>query len=144
MVKTHLLARAVIQDSGQVLVVQARGFAHTFLPGGHIEPGEGMQAALARELQEELGVSVSIGSFLGVIEFSYTDKKGQQHYEVNLLFEAQSEMLRVGQPVLTKETHLTFDWVALADLDARQLEPAAIRNFIRERPAGAWFASVTE
>ncbi|GMA17189.1 NUDIX domain-containing protein [Deinococcus metallilatus] len=67
--KTHLLARAVIQDAGHVLVAQARGFSHTFLPGGHIEPGEGMKAVLARELSEELGLSVEVSRFLGVVEF---------------------------------------------------------------------------
>jgi 8-oxo-dGTP diphosphatase len=35
------------------------------LPGGKVAPGETEQAGLARELREELGVEVSVGSRLG-------------------------------------------------------------------------------
>jgi len=34
-------------------------------PGGKVEAGEAPQAALARELKEELDVSVSVGRFIG-------------------------------------------------------------------------------
>ncbi|GAA5534951.1 NUDIX domain-containing protein [Deinococcus aluminii] len=142
--KTHLLARAVIQDAGHVLVAQARGFSHTFLPGGHIEPDEGMRAALTRELSEELGLRVEVSRFLGVVEFWWTDRQGQEHYELNHLFSATSPRLRHDLPVASQEAHLSFEWVPLEQLDTRRLEPFPLRNLIREGAAHAWFASAVQ
>ena len=51
---------ALIESDGRVLVCQRRrGDRFALLwefPGGKVEPGEELSAALARELREELGV----------------------------------------------------------------------------------------
>jgi 8-oxo-dGTP diphosphatase len=54
---------AVIEDAaGRVLVAQRPAHKHLALkwefPGGKVEPGESPEAALARELREELGVEI--------------------------------------------------------------------------------------
>jgi 8-oxo-dGTP diphosphatase len=56
---------ALIERDGRVLICQ-RSRAGSFplsweFPGGKVEPGETLPAALARELQEELGVECSVG-----------------------------------------------------------------------------------
>ncbi len=40
-------------------------------PGGKVEPGEAPQAALARELHEELGIEVKVGAALESVTWSY-------------------------------------------------------------------------
>lgn len=46
-------------------------------PGGKVEEGEGLSAALARELEEELGISVD-PSHVQPLTFAATEAKGRQ------------------------------------------------------------------
>lgn len=42
-------------------------------PGGKIESGETPQAALEREIQEELATQISVGDFIDTIEYDYPE-----------------------------------------------------------------------
>ena len=42
-------------------------------PGGKIEPGEAPEAALVREIEEELDTVVSVGDLIETIEFDYPE-----------------------------------------------------------------------
>lgn len=50
----RVVAALVVED-GRVLLVRKAGTQAFMQPGGKLEPGEGAQPALRRELQEELG-----------------------------------------------------------------------------------------
>ena|SRR5579863_9105269 len=56
---------ALIEHEGKLLVCQRRRGSRFELmwefPGGKVEPGETLENALARELEEELGVAATIG-----------------------------------------------------------------------------------
>jgi 8-oxo-dGTP diphosphatase len=60
------IAAAVIERDGRILICQRRAgdrFALLWeFPGGKVETGETLEAALCRELREELGVESSIGA----------------------------------------------------------------------------------
>lgn len=60
-----LVVAALIECEGKLLVCQRRRAGAFELlwefPGGKVQPGETLQAALARELREELNVSAEIG-----------------------------------------------------------------------------------
>lgn len=66
---------AVIEREGRILICQRRRSGRFPLkwefPGGKVEEGESPQAALARELQEELGVKAAIGRELYKTEYRY-------------------------------------------------------------------------
>ena len=54
------IAAAVVRDDrGRVLLVRKRGTRAFMQPGGKIEDGEEPEAALRREIAEELGVGIS-------------------------------------------------------------------------------------
>ena len=69
---------AVITRNGKILICQRTKDQPMPLkwefPGGKIESGEGHTAALARELDEELGIAATIGEKVTTIQHHY--KKG--------------------------------------------------------------------
>lgn len=70
-----VVAAVIRRDDGRVLLVRRPpGGAHGGLwefPGGKVEGGETPERALVREIQEELGVSVTVGSHLITVEHAY-------------------------------------------------------------------------
>ena len=69
---------AVVEREGRVMLCQRLPDAHNPLkwefPGGKLEPGENPEAALARELREELDISVVVGHVRDVVFFRYPDR----------------------------------------------------------------------
>jgi len=65
----HEVVAALIVQSNKILLGQ-RAAARDFYPdvwdlfGGHVEPGEAHEATLARELQEELGITPAEWTFV--------------------------------------------------------------------------------
>ncbi|WP_262378775.1 Nudix family hydrolase [Luteimonas viscosa] len=68
---THVVAGVIVDARGRVLLARrtaGRELAGLWeFPGGKVEPGETPEAALARELDEELGIEVELGDPLMVV-----------------------------------------------------------------------------
>jgi len=66
---------ALIERDGRLLVCRRRPDQQHPLqwefPGGKVEPGEQPEAALARELEEELGIAQATGAEVARYEFHY-------------------------------------------------------------------------
>lgn len=120
---TEIIARAVVRRDAQLLVARQRSKSWSFLPGGHVEPGERVEAALARELGEELGTEVKIAGFLGAVEHGYVED-GTTHHEINLVFEVA---VTDAEPV-SHEDHLEFHWLPLDQLAEADVRPGALKN----------------
>ena len=89
------------------------------LPGGNLELGEYLTDALAREMQEELGIEVSIGELILIGEVYFTERKKQT---LHVLFEGE---IKVGIPTLNpKETSaLALKWLDINELESINLYP---------------------
>ena len=93
--------------SGEILLIQRADNAHWGLPGGHVEPGESVTQAAAREVLEETGCQIEVGRLIGV----YSDPKrqtvelssGECSQFVNLCFEARV-IGEIGLPTTPEET----------------------------------------
>ena len=84
------------------------------LPGGKVEPGESDQAALTRELREELGIEVEVGAFVAEATHAYA------HGSVTLV--GYRCMLVAGEPVL--RDHDAARWLAGPEMDTLDWAPA--------------------
>jgi 8-oxo-dGTP diphosphatase len=66
---------AVIERNGRILIAQRKRTAQHPLkwefPGGKVEPDETPEAAVMRELEEELGIRATVGAEIGRYEFQY-------------------------------------------------------------------------
>ena len=69
---------AIIERNGLILIAQRKNLGYHPLkwefPGGKVEPGETPQAALLRELQEELGIAARIDQELLRYEYQYSGR----------------------------------------------------------------------
>ena len=74
--KTIRVVAAVIHKNGMIFATE-RGYGaykdYWEFPGGKIEPGETPEAALIREIKEELNTTISIERFLTTVEYDYPE-----------------------------------------------------------------------
>jgi 8-oxo-dGTP diphosphatase len=118
-----VVAAALIDPSGRVLMQQrpvdkAHGGLWEF-PGGKIEPGESPEAALVRELREELDISVDVAA-LTPATFASVPADGGRH--LLLLLYAVSGW--TGEPRAIEASALR--WGPPADLASLPMPPADI------------------
>jgi len=126
----RLVVVALILRGREVLICQRRPDQPMALkwefPGGKMEPGESAEQALARELDEELGIDAKIGC--RVTRTRHTYRSGSA---VDLQFFAVHEF--GGE--ITNRIFNDLRWCDLADLPSYDFL-AADRNLVRELAAG--------
>jgi 8-oxo-dGTP diphosphatase len=68
----RIAAALITRQDGKTLLVRKRGTTAFMQPGGKIEPGETPEAALIRELNEELGLIIRPGAARYLGQFAET------------------------------------------------------------------------
>ncbi len=124
--KRLTVVAAVIHDSlGRILLARRPDDRHMGglweFPGGKVEPGEDPQAALRRELREELTVEIEVGRLLDRAHHA------EPGLEIDLLFFEAKVVSGAPFPVDDQE----IAWVAPADLASYPTPPADARLVAR-------------
>ena len=106
----------LIVHEGQILLAQAT-YTHKYvLPGGGIDKGERIQAALKREVWEETGITVEVGEFLHFEEdFFYYDPLDMAMH--GYLFIYRCEPLTVDLPTIEYPPEEGLDKPLWADIN---------------------------
>lgn len=108
----------LIRAGGQVLLTQRRPGRHLGLswefPGGKVEAGETDEEALRREMMEELGITVAVGT--RCFETRHTYGSREMHLLVYRcrIVDGEPQALDVN----------AFEWVAERDIEGRSFLPA--------------------
>lgn len=79
-------AYALVVDQGRLLVVTLSRSGRLYLPGGAVELGETMAAAVQREAMEETGLQVAVGELAGVQESIFYFDPADQAYHALLFY----------------------------------------------------------
>lgn len=113
-----IVVAGVAEREGRLLVTRRLEGTHLSglweFPGGKCEPDESHEACLLRELDEELGVTATVGDEIVVTEHAYPDRTVRLHFRQCTL--AGEPRPRLGQE-LRWVTRLELRTLALPEAD---------------------------
>lgn len=125
----------IVQD-GKILLIRTHNNRYYF-PGGGVNVGESLQAALRRETREELNTDVEIGALLYADDMIYYHDPAQKAAHLIRLYYAartQSQEFHFANAE-EREEILEIEWVSLRDANEGDFLPSTWRalNAIRGR-----------
>jgi len=95
-----VVAGVIRHDDGRVLITQRLADdtlgGYWEFPGGKVEPGEELKAALKRELAEELGVEAEIGVEIHRIIHAYLDRDVRLYFFAARIVSGEPQKLEVA------------------------------------------------
>ena len=111
---------AILQRDGAYFATQ-RGYGEFEgmweFPGGKIEPGESRESALKREIQEELGIDITIDNYLCTTDYDYPSFHLTMHCYLCSIMSGEIELREhMSARWLTKESLDSVVWLP-ADMD---------------------------
>ena len=125
--KSIRVVAAVLIQGGRLFATQ-RGYGEWKdwweLPGGKVEPGEQPEAALQREIREELATEIEVGKLLTTVEHDYPQFHLTMHCYACTVTQGQLSLLE----------HEDARWLAADELDSVKWLPAdtAVISLIKE------------
>jgi mutator protein MutT len=139
--KLYFSQKAFIVNEGKLLAIQKNANAKEMafkweVPGGRIEPGEDLDAALQREVHEETGLKITPGEHFAI--WDWKRKHGDHAFHVV----ASGRISTFVSGIVTNKNNVEGDnieqikWIPLKDvraLDWPQEMEAVIEKFLKRQ-----------
>jgi mutator protein MutT len=127
------VSAALIFRGGKLLITQRHAKAHLGgrweFPGGKREAGETFEAALVREIREELGVEIAVGELFEEISHTYPEKSVLLKFFLCKLISGEPQPLDCA----------AVKWIEKSGLDAHEFPAADARLLEKLKCAnGMW------
>jgi mutator protein MutT len=114
------IVAAIIRRGDKVLITKRPDHVHLAglweFPGGKVEAGESLEAALQREIREELGLDISVEDEFFSVQHEYPDKSVHLHFFNCTILRGEPQPLDVAD----------MRWVKTAELVDFEFPPADV------------------
>lgn len=131
---------AVIINNGKILAMQDKRSPYYYLPGGRVKMGETAEAAVTREVLEELGITAEIERPLWLNQAYFTEDVDRLNYhELCIYFlmnVSKTDLLSRGERFISSEgnrTHI-FEWLEFERLKEEYFYPLFLKKDIFNLP----------
>jgi ADP-ribose pyrophosphatase YjhB (NUDIX family) len=123
----NLRVAAILTSGSDILLCTFEGLDYWYLPGGRVHLGESTEAALARELTEELGHEFPAGTLALVVENIYRSSQGLGH-EIGFYYRLTWPAVLSRDDLSGAEPGHVFRWAPATGLGSLRFEPAGLAS----------------
>lgn len=131
---------AMMISDRKILAMRDDRSPYYYLPGGRVAIGETAEAAIIREVQEELGITPKICRPLWLNQAFFTEDVDNLHYHelcIYFLMDiSDTDLLSRGRCFTAREGHRshTFEWLAFERLQDAYFYPLFLKKDIFQLP----------
>ena len=131
----HYRVAGLIEQNGKFLIQKIDGYDYYILPGGHVKLGESSEAAIRREILEEVGCDIKSSKLFCVHENFYMKNGVLEHFIENyFLINPESELNNNNWSVQENDDgrifNYNFYWLSTDEIKNIDLKPTVIKELI--------------
>ncbi len=141
-----LRVRALIKKDGHLLDARTPDDGAEFLPGGRVETGESLEAALCREILEETGAKIDSFLYLGSVENVWLSNSRPVH-DLNHFFLVECSTLSISNTPQCVDEGVELFWMPVKNIEQSSIRPRIVKKFINQTLQGQkepWWAFIDE